>query len=293
MPRLVHYRQVNAIARRAARYHPYGRYMSMAYRAASNPTVRRTVRRVYRKASPYAKRFFKRKQRLNYLKRQKRRIGSEPNTSNGLRHLTLSYTQAPRNTKTLYVQELIDMPKFNGVGALQRYQRIRDTVQVNGLKICLHTVNRTRVPLFFHWAIVQRKNSDNTDATNLADDFFRNPLNGQRAIDAGTALTGMEWHCNAINTDLMIIKCHYKYVIQPDNDTQTVYNPTMPNYIDEDRYLHINKQFRFSSVDLKCETPLLLVMWYSQPDEISGSNPRADVLFTSQKGHVYFRNPRV
>jgi len=291
MPKLVPYRRAYTIARRATRYHPYARSMATAYHVARNPAVRGMARAMYRQARPYAKRFFKRKKNLLYLRRQKRRIGSEPNSSTGLRHLTLNNTQQARATKTLYVQELVDMPKYAGVGTIQRSQRIRDTVTVNGFKFCHHTVNRTRVPLYFHWAIVQRKNSSSTDATDLADDFFRSPLNGNRSVDAGTALTGMEWHCNNINTDLMYIKCHYKIVINPDDDTQTVYNPHLPNYYDSDRYIKIGKQFRFDAFNGTCETPLLLVVWYSQPDEVGGANPRSDVLFTSQKGHIYFQNP--
>merc|ERR1719201_26290 len=263
----------------------YVRAGMTAARVVANPTARRIMRGTMRGVMSGLRR---RARKRSYIRRQKRQIGSLPNSSTANKHLTCDHNQIGVNTKTLYINQIVDMPRYQGVNNILRHQRARDTVTVNGFKFCVHVVNETALPLYYHFAILQRKNEN--DTANLFTDFFRNPANGHRSTDAAQSLTGMEWHCNNINTDVLYINCHYKICINPGDGTGG-YNPNLINYYHLDKYFKIGKQFRFN--DGTCETPLLLVEWYSQPDEIGGSAPKTNVAKNTQKGHTYFRNPRV
>lgn len=263
----------------------YVRAGMTAARVVANPTARRIVTGTMRGVM----RGLRRRRRVrSYVRRQARRIGSEPNSSTANRHLTANHNQINVNTKTLYIAQIVDMPRYNGVNNMLRHQRTRDTVTVNGFKFCVHVVNETALPLYYHFALIQRKNED--DTANLVSDFFRNPANGNRATDASQSLSGMEWHCNNLNTDVLFINTHYKICINPGTGSGG-YNDKMINYYHLDKYFKIGKQFRFNAT--ACETPLLLVEWYSQPDEAAGSAPKTNVAKNTQKGHTYFRNPRV
>jgi len=223
-------------------------------------------------------------------------LGSPPKTSTAKSHLVRDDLTLAIQSKDLYFQEVITMPLYGGVGKINSTMRTADAVTISGLDICMHIVNKHTVPMLFHTAIVQRKNT--TD--NFADNFFRQDGNGSkisqgRSYDFDNDLSGWEMNCLNMSPDNMIILEHKRYTIHGRTgiDASAKYNNMgRKNWKDIDRYIPIKRQFRFNDLG-QPDTPLIMYWWFSFPDEIVGSLPQTGFCDISMKIQTFFQNPKL
>lgn len=244
------------------------------------------------KVSKAARFAFKRyKDVKNYAKHSKP-VGFEKDVGSSRQHLTHATDQTSIDTRTLYSEEMTDIPKWT-TSANELYSRTRDMVNINGYKVCLFFKNDSDVPVYFHWAIVQPK----TATTMSTADFFRNNgdvgTSGNRGEDFATTLSSLKMDCLSINTDKYNIVRHKRHIVGVRNYNQPYNNGGgPPSYLHISEWVKIGRQFRFEDTSTpKCTTPLYFVYWMDRTDNAGGATATIGAGTFSSETVCYWRNP--
>lgn len=168
---------------------------------------------------PYARKYIQsfrmraqRKRQINRL-RARRSIGKPVGYATAKRYGIQLLEYAPRATKTLYSNVMINIPDGGGID-----QRQRNIVNFRGVKICMYfRNNHSTVPKLLNIAMVIPKNED-VGPNIPVTDFFRGDGNS-RAIDFEATLNFLDMHCRNINADKYRVLFHTRVSVQQNSNT--------------------------------------------------------------------------
>lgn len=191
-------------------------------------------------------------------------------------------------TRTLYQLDLFD--NFNkSAGAMGADDRLTDKINLRGVKMCWHFRNLSTgstQPLQVHLAVVSKKADDGTNVSNT--DFFRSQGGNNRFKDFDNALTGMEFQCLPINTDLYNIHKHQRFMLRPGAETSAPHNREI------DFYMPIKRQLRFDDTSSVAEGKHMhVVVWCDFPEQAGGSAGLPSICRADYRIVKYFRQQQL
>lgn len=196
-------------------------------------------------------------------------------------------------TKDVYAQQV------NGlVQGDTRDQRERNIVWFKGIRVRATFRNSTAAAMWVHMALINPRNPfDPAGVNNLILDNFFTPIGAanRAGLNAGPALTGMEWGTLPINTDTHNVLWHTRFRLGIRFAVATQEFTTgagAPNYRTLNRYIKVGKKISYkTSAGNTCETPLFLVVWCSYFEEPTGTG-LSNAMFHQQHIVAYFSDPK-
>lgn len=196
------------------------------------------------------------------------------------------------NTRALDLIPFVEITRATASDQDQPSLRERNVVYVSGVKFCIQVANLDDRPLRVHYAIVKRKDA----ITPTGTDFLGGLGSINRGVDLNTVgLVDGYLDCLPINTDEYIVFKHKKFVLNPRPGTVAanlayVGNSTSGNYRRLEKYIKINRQFRFeTSTDTEPIGQLYMVFW-CYCVEMSELVSRPQKLQVECEKLVYFRD---
>lgn len=209
-------------------------------------------------------------------------VGERPGVSNAKRQEAVNHDVAFKSTRTLYSHKLNEIATGGGID-----EKLRQIVNLSGLKICMDVSNANNRPTHFNWAVVSPKDQAEN---NLTSKFFRG--NGDtRAIDFNINLQSAEFSCNAINADKYVVLTHQRHLLGVPKGSNQDFNDTRQSYLRVNRYIKIGRQFRFASNGDNYDK-LLLVYWFDGMLNAGGQNALPQAIQMSLNCVTYFRDTR-
>lgn len=215
--------------------------------------------------------------------RKRRRVGETPGTSVAKRNENL--TSGNLNTRTLYLQPMLDIPRGDNID-----QRERGICNFRGVKFC-HRFSflpgaalQNNQILLMNIAILSEKGCDDDPATT---DFFRGD-GASRGRNFSDALGPLDFHCRPLNTDKWNVHKHKRFKLGPIQSTEGKAAKLI------EFYFKLNRQIRY---DDGGEVPkgkqLYYVWWFDFNNGFAGQTALAG--FMSHDLHMtkYFREPRM
>lgn len=229
--------------------------------------------------------------RKSYNARTKE-FGDDLHGENAKRYQVTNTNLSLVNGKTLYLQELTNIPKTT---TNLTDERQRHVINMRGAKICFEVLSKwstTNAPIYFHVAVVSPKGQQvGVTATN----FFRG--NGAtRGVDADSNLSSLQWNCLPINADNYTVLHHDKMMLGSSESSGTgeFKDPMRPNYMRYDKWVKINRQIRYmGNASTDCQHPVYVVYWFDwfgRPGGSSGTALLGDDIAEISEHHVtYFK----
>ena len=214
-----------------------------------------------------------------------RRIGNPKGSSTCKSREGLSYSDTPQD-RTLIVMDVVSRLPHSPDDNINA--RSRNVVNISGFKYCFHVRNNFRIPLSYHFAVCVDKKHGNEPYIN---NFFRAPGEGNnRSQNFSDQLSGLDMKCQPINTDRYIVLRHERYTI-PGAEQSMTYNANgRNNFMTIEKYVKVNRQIRFEGHgDDTSQTRILIFIWTSQIDAISGDPGVQDVMRQHVNTQTYFR----
>jgi len=230
---------------------------------------------LHRKRSKAGKYVRGRSKRRNVGMQQRLAIGTRVGSSvSKCDQIEDSFAQG---TKTLRQYKLLDLAKSNDLSDTQ--SRNRDLVNFRGIKLCINFQNVTNsVDAYYgrimhgHVAVVSPRALDATTDVPFGDFFRSQGEVGKRGKDFAIDLTGLDFRCLPINTDLYYIHQHYKFKLARSSTTS---GGTEMLY---EKYLPLKRQIRYENQGSTPEGKnMYLLMWYSFVGEPGGSTPAGTI----------------
>jgi len=168
-------------------------------------------------------------------------------------------------TKTKYQSPLLNIAKGTSLDDTQT--RNRDVVNMRGVKLCINFHNiaatiYTKNKLHCHVAVISPKSLDASEIIPDTDFFRSQGEVGRRGQDWAVTLTGTDFRCLPINTDLYNVHMHNRFAlaqaVSTNEDTEHLF----------EKYLPLSRQIRYENgTDLPEGKNMYLVMWMSFIDE--------------------------
>jgi len=196
-------------------------------------------------------------------------------------------------TKDIYVQPITGLIQGD-----TRDQRERNLVWFKGVRVRGTFRNILNSPMWVHMALVNPRDPFNASGVNeLSVGSFFTPLGAtsRAGLDAGTALTGMEWGTLPINTDTHNVLWHtrFKLGIRFFEATQPFTTGSgAPNYRSISRYIKIGKKISYKNANGNtCDQPMYLIVWCSFYEEPGGTGT-TNAMTHQQHITVYFSDPK-
>lgn len=246
----------------------------------------RTIQRAYRR--------YRRYKRKRGYKPSKSYIGERVGTSSAKFSYTYK-TLALNDTKTLYAEKVNALNRSASDNHISQPQR--DIINMRGFKICFMARNERLTPMFFNMAVLIPKQNNTIDQLN----FFRNSSlqslasanSRYTAFDA--SLTGMELHCNPINTDAYVVLRHWRRLIGPKpGDSTATYNTySAKNWFTLDKYVKIKRQIRYNASGTDpINGDVWLCWWWSPFLSPTSEAPIVGAVTKELHTVMYWREPR-
>lgn len=218
-------------------------------------------------------------------------IGERVGTGNCKRFTSTDLDVATKATRTLYTENILAVARNNTSAADDIDQRERDVINVRGVRIHFEIANQTDAPLYFHVALLHRK--DGEIAPN-GTDFFRGS-GSTRGLGFNSNLNSLDFHTRGINTDKYVVLKHMKmHLINPaavDAGTGSWPGLSGRSYKSYKVWLPLRRQVRFQ--DASAQTPLsgnvYLVYWADGFQTPTTTQPIPDSFSFSLRSVVYYR----
>jgi len=220
------------------------------------------------------------------------RPGFNRNRVMARRYVTWLEERNPRADKTLYNEQLTNIPKQSGTGTNDFYVRTGDLVTIKGFKLHIMVQNRVSVPITFNWAILQPRNSQVITDNN----FFRSDGNpfvtegASRGVDFIETMSYFDMATKKINTDGYKIIKHEKFNILGRSNVEWGVDPSKCWHKIE-RWIPINRNFRYDDGTTQCTTPLYVVFWAVRLDTLSTTAASPLTYNLNGKCTAFFTNP--
>jgi len=194
-------------------------------------------------------------------------------------------TNGNLNSRTLYIQPLLNIPKGADID-----QRERLVVNFRGVKFCHSMIlqNGTNTAdgqqVYLNRVIVSEKGCDAEPATNK---FFRGNATDRGTTFSATALSALDFHCLPLNTDKWNVHMHKRSKLAPYSSTEGKNARTFQHYF------KLNRQIRYLEND---SIPIGKQVYYMYWFDFQGKNA-GDPIVTSAIQHDlhlnrYFRDPK-
>lgn len=236
--------------------------------ASAARTIKRAFKRYQARSKPPASRF--------------ERIGETPGSGTTKRQNVGNTEVANRTDRTLYQQDLTDIPGTTS-GVPQIDERRRALLNYRGVKVCMEWKNNLSVDLLCNIAIIAPRAGTSVPTT----DFFRG--NGNvRAIDFNVfSLNSMDIHCRPINADKYTVLKHMKFQL---GATGTGTLPRAYKFVEF--YQAINRQLRYDDEDGgSAKTPFFLVYWAAPVLTTTTDPTNASAYTVTYDTVAYYREP--
>jgi len=174
-------------------------------------------------------------------------------------------------TKDLKQYKLLNLEKSTDLSDTQK--RNRDLVNFRGIKLCINFRNATNAGdanyariLHGHVAVVSPRALDAVTDIPMGDFFRSQGEVGKRGKDFAIDLTGLDFRCLPINTDLYYIHQHYKFKLArgstDSGGKEMLY----------EKYLPLKRQIRYENQGATPEGKnMYLLLWFSFVGEAGGS----------------------
>lgn len=193
-------------------------------------------------------------------------------------------------TRAMYSSPLIRIERDKTT--FDKRKRYRDIVNVRGVKWCFTVSNNCACDLTVHYAIVKRK-----DATTPSGDDFLGDIGGAKRYCSVAEATYSDHRldCLPVNTDDYKILTHKKFLLNGKDGALVGQNETLKaaknrrNYRHVEKYIKINRQFRFTETDINPIENLYICWWAYRRGEASKTNVLSAYNIT-QDLTCYFRS---
>jgi len=177
-------------------------------------------------------------------KRVKRMVGEAVGSSTAEATFLNTNSDALVATRALISTPLIRVERDKGT--YDKRKRMRDILDIRGVKWCFTIVNRTDEDLTMHYAIVKRKDGTTPNGTEFLGDIG-GPNRACSVAEVGYSDHHLD--CLPVSTDDYKILTHKKFLLNADTRTAAtgILNPAQNrrNYVHRERYIKINRQMRF------------------------------------------------
>lgn len=286
----------------------YKSYWKMKRRIVTPSSSARSVRRrrsyagaVYRgRAYPirYRRRY---RSRRAWKLAARREIGNRVGVSNSKTVQTVNVN----NELGVGTRKIEQVPLIKIARGTQINQRLRDLINLRGIKLEFSVINMKDIPLVVNWAIVHPKSSitatNNTTQEFATNEFFRG-YGSTRTEQPNNSLSGLQWTNASINTDQFAVLKRGRILLNPGRlqpeqpaDATLVYWPEKgSNYRFKKLYQKIGRQITFDpaiSNDIPTEQ-VNFVYWIDNPFSTTGQLPVAGAVALECRAVCYFRETR-
>jgi len=215
---------------------------------------------------------------------QRREVGESQKKGPAPKRYKLEEAGDAHNDKTLHtvgwaddIANMITVQRGTGTR-----DRLRDTINFNGVRLCMELQNTLFTPLYVNVACISSKDG----SVPIVANFFR-ASDGSRSKNFSTALSGNELHCLPINTDIYAVHMHKRFLLPAANG-----NTGLP-YRFNKRYIKIKRKIRFEGAGSTqvADGNLYLVHWGAQFGKPTTSVTPATSYTFGCEAVCYFREP--
>lgn len=206
------------------------------------------------------------------------RVGEPIGSGNSKRHVASITGSTLLQSRTQYVSELTGIPEQ--VSSFDIDSRSRSLAVVKGFSIRMAVKNILDKPLYVNYAIVAPKES-NGGVTTV--DFFRGS-GSERGEDFDNARTSLQFHSNAINTDLYEVLTHKRFRL--GSATTTGVSDGVLNIND---YVKLNRQVRYEG-GVTTSGKVQIVFWCDGSQRASTATPE-NSMYTETIFRTFFDDP--
>lgn len=255
----------------------------VAYRAASNPAIRRFAASSAKSAAARIQRAFR-----NYSSRKRRSNGQ---TYNRVAWLVKDFEGRQFDTRTIYTNDLtkIARQQANDGQAMNISHRTSEEIRITGWKIEFQLRNdHTLHPVFVNFAVLKPKATDVISSS----EFFRG--NGQnRDLDFSTSLSGLEMMSMPLNTDKYWVLKRKRVMLAAVENGSSYFEHRRNNYTHFKWWIPYKRILRYDDErggDVKCVTPIYLVFWLDDPFAVADTVAATDIITMNSQITSYFKN---
>lgn len=223
---------------------------------------------------------------------------NEQNNSTVKYHAFFSTAQFQIPTKTLWYQELSQIPRQSTTVPNAINRRERDIIHVCGARIRMTFRNEILTPLVVNVAIVIPNKVETLNTASLNTQFFRScgvvasdlTVDRNISFDDYTALSGIQYNTLPINTDRHSVVWHARFKLGVINTNGGFSSGELKNYRSISRYVRINKNLAYNAeASTTASERLLLLVWTSSIFEVNG-NPVDNALEFQANNSLIFRD---
>lgn len=232
--------------------------------------------------------------RTSYRRRKKakfstKNVGEPVGSSNCKRAETLyEEFNVNRSTRILNTRTLLNIYKQDSFND-NLDKRVRDIINVRGIKICGEWKNNSSYPLYLNVAVISPKDG----VVNVsADDFFRSHSADKRSVNFSTALSSNQLHCLPVNSDKYTVLRHKRFTLGPDPTplNNRPYSINKDNFLVMNWYLKLKRQIRFEGdLNVPESGQVYLVWWADKFGTDATTAPAPDSYNNSLRAIVYFK----
>lgn len=187
-----------------------------------------------------------------------------------------------RTTRLQYTDGLLDIAQGTEVN-----QRLRNCINVIGVRIIAEIKNRSADPLLLNLAIIASKGTSGVET----QDFFRDHAT-ERAVDFGTALSSIEFHHLPINTDKYTVLRHKRYTLMPgaSGGTNIITNQGK-SWMTINWWQPIRRQVRYdtSNANNPEDGNVTFVYWADKFESASGTTTSTNQFAIAYRQVVHFK----
>lgn len=220
-------------------------------------------------------------------RRVMRRVGENIGTSNArVENLEQSF---PLSSKTLHQVQLLNILKTTAFTD-KTDSRLKDVINMRGIKFCIHFRNTlsSNLRIHGHVAIVSCKNEPD-DGVIPTQKFFRSQgETNTRHVDFNAALlTGLDFNCLPINTDLYNVHKHKRFVLGPASSSEGRDHRMI------EFWMPIRRQIRYQTTGSTPEGKnMYMLIWFTNAEEPAGApagNPISNMVEVDYRLTKWFR----
>lgn len=258
------------------------------------PMLRGPRRTMTRYRSRYlATRYRPRRRRLSkrrWQARARKYVGPPRNYANAKTDVSkAAAVSVPKNCQQLHITPCIAIQSGTDIN-----QRMRNTVNLSGIRIQFACRNISNSPIFLNWAVICARNNGVSNLLQTQSEFFRD-YNSTRAWNANdSSKFGLEWSNASINPDMFHVLRRGKFLLAGyPSSTSYTYN-VKDSHKEMDIYVKIGRQVNFQDDSDVTGLPIeqvWFVYWGATPLSAAGyatSNQFSEITKVIQ----YYREPK-
>jgi hypothetical protein len=143
------------------------------------------------------------------------------------------------------------------------------------------------IPITMHFAVISPKQ---LTPSPISERFFRSQENA-RGQDFNNGLTGIQFDCLPINTDLYDVLMHKRRTVNPSTGGFGFVPNSGKNYGTLQKYIKIKRQVAYDTEGNTTNGQLLLVIWCDQMFTSVGQPSVNNAMRIAEHHVAYFKEP--